>query len=54
MVGKNKMKDWQAAVRGWASRDGHNGGDSAKADAVVKEYERKKAEREARDAGSRV
>ena len=21
MVGKNKMKDWQAAVRGWASRD---------------------------------
>lgn len=21
MVGKNKMKDWRAAVRGWASRD---------------------------------
>lgn len=21
MVGKNKMKDWQAAIRGWASRD---------------------------------
>ena len=21
MVGKNKMKDWKAAVRGWASRD---------------------------------
>ncbi len=25
MVGKNKMKDWKAAVRGWASRGAKNG-----------------------------
>lgn len=25
MVGKNKMKDWKAAVRGWCSRDKTNG-----------------------------
>ena len=25
MVGKNKMKDWQAAVRGWESRDKKSG-----------------------------
>lgn len=25
MVGKNKMKDWKAAVRGWASRDRPSG-----------------------------
>lgn len=24
MVGKNKMKDWKAAVRGWISRDGES------------------------------
>ena len=29
MVGKNKMKDWQAAVRGWEARDKSNGRSNA-------------------------
>lgn len=49
MVGKNKMKDWKAAVRGWSSRDKADAPSNAPADSAwisdaVEQYKRRESD----------